>query len=198
MAAALAAYQRTLISPETRFERYLRRGDQRLLSPIERDGHLIFEQRAGCGTCHVMQPGFREGAPLQLSDFQFHNTGIGYKGNGHFADEGRARVSKLKADLGAFRTPALRNLGKTAPYMHDGSIRTLEEVVEFYDRGGRPNPYQDRAIRPLDLTDYEKAALVAFLLTLDDPPGPGPIASAERCRRLANGAGFPPSRRGCS
>jgi cytochrome c peroxidase len=116
MAAALAAYQRTLISLETRFEHYLRRGDPRLLSPIERDGHLIFEQRAGCSACHVMQPGFRDGAPLQLSDFQFHNTGIGYKGKERFTDEGRARVmTKRKADLGAFRTPALRNLGKTAP-----------------------------------------------------------------------------------
>jgi len=162
MAAALAAYERTLISPETRFERYLRGGDPSLLSPIERDGHLIFEQRAGCAACHVMQPAFGEGAPLLLSDFQFHNTGIGYKGNGRFADDGRARVTKRKADLGAFRTPALRNLDKTAPYMHDGSIRTLKDVVEFYDQGGRPNPYQDPAIRPLYLTDYEKDALVAF------------------------------------
>jgi cytochrome c peroxidase len=139
-----------------------------------------------------------------LSDFQFHNTGVGYKGNGRFADDGRARVTKRKADLGAFRTPALRNLGKTAPYMHDGSLRSLEDVVEFYDRGGHPNPYQDRAIRPLNLTDYEKAALVAFLLTLDDPPAPGPIASADHCRRSRDGVGFrppsfpPPAHRGCS
>src|SRR5262249_49580463 len=183
MAAALAAYQRTLISTETRFERYLRRGDPRLLSPIERDGRLIFEQRAGCARCHVMQPGVRDGALLQLSDFQFHNTGVGYRGNGKFADDGRAGVSKRKADLGAFRTPALRNLGKTAPYMHDGSIPTLEDVVEFYNRGGRPNPYQDEAIQPLHLTAYEKDALVAFLLTLDDTREPGPVASAGKIRR---------------
>jgi cytochrome c peroxidase len=180
MAAALAAYQRTLIPRENRFERYLRGGDQRLLSHIERDGHLIFEQRAGCGTCHVIQPAFRDGAPLQLSDFQFHNTGVAYRGNGRFADAGRAEVTKRNADRGAFRTPALRNLGRTAPYMHDGSIRNLKDVVEFYDRGGRPNPNLDRAIRPLYLTDYEKEALVAFLLTLDDPPGPGVVASAGR------------------
>src|SRR5262249_10800489 len=73
----------------------------------------------------------------------------------------RARVSKRKADLGAFRTPALRNLSKTAP-MHDGSIHPLKDVVEFYDQAGRPNSYQDPAIRPLYLTDYEKDALVCF------------------------------------
>ena len=180
MAAALAAYQRTLIPRENRFERYLRYGDPRLLSPIERDGHFIFEERAGCGTWHVIQPAFRDGAPLELLDFQFQNTGVTYRGNGRFADDARAEVTKRKADLGAFHTPALRNLGITAPDMHDGSIRSLKDVVEFYDRGGRPNPNLDRAIRPLYLTDYEKEALVAFLLTLDDLPSPGAVASVAR------------------
>jgi cytochrome c peroxidase len=171
MAAALAAYQRTLVSAETRFERYLRRPDPRILNPLERDGYAIFDRRANCSNCHSLparQPEFWRGAPLLLTDFQFHNLGIGYR-SGRFTDPGRFAVTRLRQDLGAFRTPSLRNLRRTAPYMHDGSLATLEEVVDFYDGGGRRNPNLSRLIRPLLLNDYEKAALVAFLRCLDDP-----------------------------
>jgi cytochrome c peroxidase len=171
MAAALAAYQRTLVSGETRFERYLRRADPRIMNPQERDGYLIFDRRANCSRCHTLSGGqseFWRGAPLLLTDFQFHNLGIGYR-SGRFTDPGRFPVTRLRQDLGAFRTPSLRNLGRTAPYMHDGSLGTLEEVVDFYDGGGHANPNLSRLIRPLLLSDYEKAALVAFLRCLDDP-----------------------------
>jgi cytochrome c peroxidase len=171
MAAALAAFQRTLVSGETRFERYLRRGDPGILSPLEKDGSLIFDRRANCSQCHALSVGQFEvwrNAPLLLTDFQFHNLGIGYR-SGRFTDLGRFAVTQLRQDLGAFRTPALRNLGRTAPYMHDGSLATLEEVVDFYDRGGRPNPNLSHRMRPLLLNEFEKAALVAFLRSLDDP-----------------------------
>ena len=106
-------------------------------------------------------------APAPFTDMRFHNLGIGFTG-GRFTDPGRYGVSGIESDLGAFRTPSLRNVARTAPYMHDGSLTTLEEVVEFYDAGGRPNPNLSPRIRPLFLTGYEKAALVAFLRALTD------------------------------
>jgi cytochrome c peroxidase len=171
LAAALAAYQRTLVSAESRFERYLRTSDPRLLTPLERDGYAIFDGRARCTNCHhFSQPGADPWgrAPLLLTDWQFHNLGIGYR-SGRFLDPGRYSVTGRERDVGAFRTPALRNLDPTGPYMHDGSLATLEEVIEFYDRGGRANPYLSPLLRPLFLTSFEKAALIAFLRSLNDP-----------------------------
>jgi cytochrome c peroxidase len=171
LAAALAAYQHTLVSGESRFERFLRTSDPRILSPLERDGFRIFDDRAGCRNCHhFLRPpatSWRP-TPLLLTDWRFHNLGIGYR-SGRFADLGRVEVTGRERDVGAFRTPALRNLDPTGPYMHDGSLATLEEVIEFYDRGGRENPYLSPLLRPLFLTGYEKAALVAFLRSLNDP-----------------------------
>ena len=120
----------------------------------------------------------RQYAPLLFSDFRFHNLGVGYK-SGWLTDPGRFALSHAEADLGAFRTPALRNVARTGPYMHDGSLTTLEEVVEFYNAGGRPNPYLSPLIRPLLLTDHEKAALVAFLRALTDREL-GPLGTASR------------------
>jgi len=82
------------------------------------------------------------------------------------ADSGRAAVTGMRDALGAFKTPSLRNVARTAPYMHDGSVATLEEVVEFYNDGGNPNPYQDPDIRPLKLDASERSALLAFLRSL--------------------------------
>ncbi|MCY4189200.1 MAG: cytochrome-c peroxidase, partial [Bryobacterales bacterium] len=91
-----------------------------------------------------------------------HNTGVGYA-DGRLADNGRFAVSGRERDRGAFKTPTLRNVAQTAPYMHDGSMATLEDVIDDYDKGGTPNPYLDREIRKLDLSATEKAALAAFL-----------------------------------
>jgi cytochrome c peroxidase len=171
LAAALAAYQRTLVSAESRFERFLRTSDPRILTPLERDGYGIFDGRAQCSNCHHFSKPRADPSrqtPLFLTDWQFHNLGIGYR-SGRFADLGRYSVTGRERDVGAFRTPALRNLEPTGPYMHDGSLASLEEVIEFYDRGGRANPYLSPLLRPLYLTDYEKAALVAFLRSLNDP-----------------------------
>ena len=106
-------------------------------------------------------------APVPFTDMRFHNLGIGFRGD-RFVDPGRYAVSGIEADLGAFRTPSLRNVAHTAPYMHDGSLGTLEEVVDFYDAGGRPNPNLSPRIKPLFLTDYDKTALVAFLRAVTD------------------------------
>jgi cytochrome c peroxidase len=169
MAMALAAYQRTLISGQSRFDRFISHNEAAKLSPTELDGLLLFDKKAGCSNCHQLRPSASyRGAGLRLlTDFRFHNLGIGFAA-GRFADVGRYRASGIATDLGAFRTPSLRNVAVTAPYMHDGSLPTLEEVVDFYDAGGRPNPNLSPLIRPLFLDDYEKAALVAFLRSLTD------------------------------
>ena len=98
-----------------------------------------------------------------FTDSQFHNLGVGWnKKTRTFADEGRYAVTKKDADRGAFKTPTLREVTKHAPYMHDGSIATLREAVELYNRGGDKNPHLDPKIEPLRLTDAEVSALVAF------------------------------------
>ena len=169
MAIALAAYQRTLISEKSRFDRFLLNNEVDKLTALELDGFLFFEKKAACSNCHQLHlPRNHPASGLRLfTDFGFHNLGIGYAA-GRLADTGRYRASGDENDLGAFRTPSLRNVAITAPYMHDGSLATLEEVIDFYDAGGRPNPNLSPLIRPLFLSVYEKAALVAFLRTLTD------------------------------
>jgi cytochrome c peroxidase len=164
MARALAAFQRTLVSGLSRVDRFLL-SNEPVLTPLEYDGLRIFNGRAGCSNCHHVFP-FRphrraHSRPL-FTDFQFHNLGVGYRSGG-FADSGRYGHSRIDAEWGAFRTPSLRNVARTPPYMHDGSLSTLEDVVEFYSAGGQPNPNLSPLIRPLLLDDHEKAALVAFL-----------------------------------
>jgi cytochrome c peroxidase len=169
MARALAAFQRTLVSGPSRVDRFLLSREP-ILTRLEYDGFHIFNGRAGCSNCHQLFPlrpdGRAHSRPL-FTDFRFHNLGVGYKSGG-FADSGRYGHSQSEAKWGAFRTPSLRNVARTPPYMHDGSLPTLEDVVEFYSDGGRPNPNLSPFIRPLLLDDYEKAALVAFLRGLTD------------------------------
>jgi cytochrome c peroxidase len=169
MAIALAAYQRTLISGRNRFDRFILNSEAENFSALELDGLLLFENKAACGNCHRLQPPVnRRASGFRLfTDFRFHNLGIGYAA-GRFPDSGRYQISGFENDVGAFRTPSLRNVAVTAPYMHDGSLATLENVIDFYDAGGRPNPNLSPLIRPLFLDVYEKAALVAFLQTLTD------------------------------
>lgn len=170
MAIALAAYQRTLISEANRFDRFISNDRATYFTDLELNGFRLFENKAGCNICHQFQPLGNNRAGIRLfTDFGFHNLGIGYMA-GRFADTGRYRTTGDESDLGAFRTPSLRNVAVTAPYMHDGSLATLEEVIDFYDAGGRPNPNLSPLIRPLFLSPYEKAALAAFLRTLTDQP----------------------------
>jgi cytochrome c peroxidase len=155
VAAALASYVRTIRSSGSRFDRFLA-GDTSALNAQERSGFQLFRGRGRCVECH-------EGP--DFTDDRFHNTGIAWKTD-HFIDDGRFAISRIFADRGAFRTPTLREIERTAPYMHDGSLGTLEDVVNFYVIGGRRNPTLDPRIRPLDFNSDEKRALVAFLKTL--------------------------------
>lgn len=171
MAAAIAAFERTLIAPPSRVDRFLANNDTGILSPQERHGYEVFTRRASCSQCHrlvPLRPGDRVHSGPLLMDFGFHNLGIGY-GAGGPPDAGRYEQSKIEAELGTYRTPSLRNVARTAPYMHDGSFNTLEEVIEFYSAGGRPNPNLSPLIRPLHLAGQEKAALLSFLRALSAP-----------------------------
>ncbi|MYB52046.1 MAG: c-type cytochrome [Acidobacteriia bacterium] len=155
LARALASYVRTILSGDSRYDRYVA-GATESLDEAELLGLEVFRGKGNCVTCHL--------GP-NLTDERFHNTGIGFK-DGRFEDEGRFTVSGRESERGAFKTPTLRNVAQTAPYMHDGSIATLEDVIDDYDNGGTPNPYLDREIRKLGLTETEKAALAAFMRTL--------------------------------
>jgi len=155
LARAIASYVRTLRSGDSPFDRFFA-GDSNALSTEARDGFRLFVGRARCSLCH---------AGPTLMDQSFHNTGVAWR-DGMLVDSGRAAVTGARDALGAFKTPSLRNVERTAPYMHDGSITTLEEVVEFYNDGGTPNPYQDPDIRPLNLDASERSALLAFLRSL--------------------------------
>jgi cytochrome c peroxidase len=198
MALALAAYQHTLISGGSRFDRFIRNNDAASFTAEELDGFILFE-KVGCSSCHLVQSpvNYHRASRLRLlTDFGFHNLGIGYAA-GRFADIGRYRVTGVESDLGAFRTPSLRNVAVTAPYMHDGSLATLEDVIDFYDAGGRANPNLSPLIRPLFLGAYEKAALVAFLLTLTDQQyeykaSEGPDGLYGRTQFLADPPPHPP------
>jgi cytochrome c peroxidase len=169
MARAISAFQRTLVSRENRVDRLLTSNDASGLVRLELDGYEIFIRKAQCSACHrpfPLQPdGRRYRRPL-FSDFQYHNIGAGLR-HGEL-DAGRYELTRQQSDWGVFRTPSLRNSAKTPPYMHDGSFATLEEVVEFYSAGGRPNPNLSPLIRPLHLDGYEKSALVAFLRAMGE------------------------------
>ena len=155
LAKALASYVRTILSGDSGFDHYLN-GERDALSEREREGLRIFRGKGNCTACHL--------GPT-LTDENFHNTGIAWR-DGQLLDPGRFKVTGKKEDRGAFKTPTLREIPRTAPYMHDGSVATLEEVIEFYSRGGNPNSYLDPELRPLQLTAEEKKTLLAFLRSL--------------------------------
>lgn len=144
---ALASYVRTIRAGDSRFDRYAA-GNQRALSDVEKAGLDVFRGKARCTTCH---PG------PNFTDENFHNTGIAWR-DGKLTDQG--------AGEGKFKVPTLREVARTAPYMHDGSLATLEDVVDYYDRGGNANPGLDEDLHPLHLSAEEKRALVAFLRSL--------------------------------
>jgi cytochrome c peroxidase len=149
---AVASFERTLISVEAPIDRFIA-GDKTAISASAQRGWELFNGKARCNTCHGHVGAF----PL-FTDEQYHNLGIG-------DDAGRFAITKEQKDTGAFKTPQLRNVAKTAPYMHDGSEATLAAVIDFYNRGGNPNPHLDGGMRPLGLSDAEKAGLVALLET---------------------------------
>ena len=149
LARALAAYQGTVFSIDAPFDRYLA-GDEQALSPLAQQGMKLFGGKARCGECHS-GPNF--------TDELFHCLGLP-------GDAGRGAVTGHEKSVGEFKTPSLREVALTAPYMHDGSVATLAETVEVYDRGGTPHPNLSPKMTKLGLSADEKKAIVAFMQAL--------------------------------
>ena len=189
---ALAGYQRTLLSGNSRFDRWRYGHDKTALSSAEQAGFAVFAGKGHCIACHAVGE-----QHALFSDALFHNTGIGWARSqgvepgrryrvqlapGVFTDmrerelasvseplqddDGRFEVTHNAAERWAYRTPSLRNVAITGPYMHDGSLATLEAVIEYYQHGGDANPGRDKLVQPLQLTEDDKRNLAAFLRSL--------------------------------
>ena len=150
---AIAAFERTLLSGNSAFDRYYYWGDENALSEQQKRGWDIF--KASCTGCHT---GF------MLTHFKFENIGL-YES---YNDIGRMRITRDTADEGKIKTPTLRNIALTAPYMHDGSMKSLREIIDHYNKGGKNHPNKSPLIQPLNLSDEDKDALEAFLHALTD------------------------------
>jgi cytochrome c peroxidase len=198
VAKAIASFERTLVSGSSPFDRYLYSGQADAMTPAQVRGLTVFRDKGRCVSCHVI-----EQDQALFTDNRFHNIGVGFKRirgaeeqtaaawieakragadtdqtvltQANISELGRFAVSEDMTEVGAFKTPTLRNIAITAPYMHDGSLTTLEDVIEFYDNGGRvskDDPVSDflsGGIRPLGLTEQEEEDLIAFLHALTSP-----------------------------
>ncbi len=154
VAKAIATFERTVYSGNAPYDRYIA-GDKRAMTAPQIRGMDIFFNKVACDSCHL---GFN------FTDGSYENIGIGMEKEN--PDLGRFAVSGKEEDKGAFKTPTLRDIEHTGPYMHDGSLKTLEEVVEHYNKGGIKNAHLNGRIKPLNLSDREKSDLVAFLKAL--------------------------------
>lgn len=157
IAKAIASFERTIVTGPSPYDKY-EQGDKKAMSPAAVQGLALFNGKAVCFECHS-GPAF--------SDQSFHNLGVGMEAKE--PDLGREKITNDPADRGKFKTPGLRNCAETAPYMHDGSEKTLMDVINLYDRGGVKNPNLDPKVKPLRLTAAEKEDLVAFLEALTGP-----------------------------
>ena len=196
-AKAVGSFERTLVSGNSPLDRYVA-GDLNALSESARNGMILFRTKARCSICHVFNQNFSAFATFPFfTDGNYRNTGVAanFKGFEVLAVQAMAaardksgqafdalvkheRASELGRfvttgnilDIGAFRTPSLRNVELTAPYFHDGSAATLGEVVRFYLKGGKKNPNRDWQLEPIELTENEQQDLISFLksLTSDD------------------------------
>jgi cytochrome c peroxidase len=188
---AIASFERTVISGDSPFDRYLYGGDKTALSDSAVRGLALYKGKARCQECHAMSENY-----AIFTDNKFHNLGVGFtkirprlreivrevrmaKQQGREPDKsiltdakiselGRFVVTLKTSDIGAFKTPTLRNIAATGPYMHDGSMETLEEVMELYNKGGEKNPFLG-SVRVLDLTDQEIKDLIEFMKSLTSP-----------------------------
>ena len=161
IAEAIAAYERTVISTNSAFDKYML-GDKDAMDATAVRGMALFRGKARCILCHN-GPNF--------TDNQFHNLGVPQVGPMK-EDLGRYYVTRQDHDKGAFKTPTLRSIAETAPYMHDGVFQTLEETIEFLNKGGESNPHLSPLMRPLGLSEQEKKDLVGFLKALSGEPIP--------------------------
>ena len=193
LGSAIASYERSLLSANAPFDRWRYGGEATAMKPAARAGFALFTGKAGCAACHMigddhalftdqqfhdtglgyrdqrLRPADRGPVPVEIAPgvaVPVPRSVIESVGLPPESDLGRHEVTLDPADLWKFKTPSLRNVAVTAPYMHDGSLTTLEQVVRFYDRGGIAHPGLDPLIRPLGLEDNEVAALVAFLESL--------------------------------
>ena len=153
---AVASFQRTVLSGNSPVDKFDIGGDQNALNDAAKRGLELFRGKARCTRCH---------SGFNFTDEKFHNIGIGWDTN--TVDLGRYMETKNPEDIGAFKTPTLREIARTAPYMHDGRFKTLEEVVNFYNQGGVKNPHLDNTLIPLELTEQEKQDLVGLLKSLN-------------------------------
>lgn len=182
---AIASFERTLISANSLFDQYYFGRDHTKLSESAARGLRIFRRKGNCANCHEIS-----WDNALFMDNKFYNIGVGFSGINEqvediiialragdkidslrltpeqFSELGRFNVTHFIEDIGKFKTPSLRNIALTAPYMHDGSMDTLEEVVDYYDKGGEQNRFIDAAIFPLHFTQQEKIDLVEFMKAL--------------------------------
>ncbi len=157
VAQAIASFERILLCGNSAFDKF-KAGDHNALTKSAQRGLTLFSGKANCVACHT---GFN------FTDEGYHNLGVGM--DKPDPDLGRYDVTKKESDKGAFKTPTLRNIAASAPYLHDGSAKTLEDVIEFYDKGGIKNPNLANEMRPLKLTTQDKGDLAAFLKSLSCP-----------------------------
>lgn len=158
VAKAIADYERTRMSGNSPYDRW-KAGDESAVSDRVKLGDELFFDKAGCNQCHL---------GYNFTDTLFHNLGVGWDGETEeFADKGRSEITGNENELGAFKTPTVREVTKRAPYMHDGSVATLREVMDLYNRGGDANPHLDPKIQPLDLSEEEIDALIAMMEALE-------------------------------
>ncbi|MAT11660.1 MAG: cytochrome-c peroxidase [Rhodopirellula sp.] len=151
IAKAIASFERTVLSGNAPYDQF-KAGDESVLSPAAKRGMDLFFNKAKCSACHKGH---------SFTDLAFHNLGVGYDKEN--PDLGRFEVTKLEGDKGRFKTPPLRDIHTSAPYMHDGSIKTLKEVVDFYNKGGVKNAQLDEEMKPLKLTEQDVEDLVIFM-----------------------------------
>lgn len=154
LAQAIASFERTVSAGNSPFDRFIN-GDKAAMNESATRGYRIFLGKANCAACHIS---------FNFTDELYHNLGIGSVARK--PDLGRFAVTKADGDQGAFKTPTLREVASTAPYMSDGSLRTLEQVIDYYDKGCQPNQWLSPKIKTLNLTVQEKKDLVEFLKAL--------------------------------
>ncbi|HRX28272.1 MAG TPA: cytochrome c peroxidase [Saprospiraceae bacterium] len=153
---AIATFERSLISGYSPYDKYENYNDQSALNENEIRGmNLFFSDRLQCSQCH---------SGFNFTNYSFENNGL----YDEYSDSGRFRLTGKEEDFAKFKTPSLRNIALTAPYMHDGSMSTLDEVIDHYNTGGAENPQKSSLIKPLHLSESEKEDLKAFLNSLTD------------------------------